>query len=1145
MSRLVLAGAVVLLSLAPFVSGQNVAPISDPLVAGFTTPPDSAKSWAYWWWLNGNVTEESITKDLEGMKQQGIGGAVLFDADGASQDGNDKVPAGPTFASPEWRELYKHTLREADRLGLSISLNIQSGWNLGGPTITPEHAAKHAVWTETVVSGPKPKAKITLPTPKKVNGFYQDVALIAFRVSQTKTDTAPVTIAASSSQKDFPPTLACDGRTESFWVSGGNDPKNPVSASSPVWLAMTFEKPVAADTIALTGRPGYSPKNGVLEVLQEDGKTWKKVCDFACPADKEMRLKFDRVTSRGFRLTFTSSFDPQFPASPRNVQVAELSLLDGAKTVSGAQQAKTPLKDYPIKIADREASWSAPDCLPYVLDEPEIPGEPVLALSDIRRIDAKISADNQIIWDVPDGEWQILRFGYTQSGSHVSTSSGKWQGFTIDYLSKDALAIYWQEIVKPLIDDAGPLAGKVLRYIHTDSWEAGGMNWTAGFDDEFRRRRLYDLTPYLPVVAGYIVESRERSNRFLNDFRRTIADCIRDNHYGQMKELAARSDIGIHPESGGPHAGPMDSLQFLGLNDLPMSEFWSWSPRHRVGDINRFFLKQPATAAHTYGRRIIPAEGFTNIGMHWQESFSDNLKPSFDQALCEGMNLLVWHAFTSSPAEMGMPGQEYFAGTHFNPNDFVFQKSEDFLRYINRSQFLLQQGLFVADALEFYGENVPNFTQMKWVNTAQSLPGYDYDVATEEVMLERVSVRDGMIVLPDGLSYRVLVLPPRTSISPAVLRKIASWVVNDGLTVIGPKPHRATGLSADAQIDSEVQSLSEQLWGNETTERGVRNVGKGRVIWGQTAREVLVQDGVPQDFERVSGTNEKPRIDSIHRIVYTNQLNDVQLKPFAEWSPKAVGTAPADLESGVAAHVYFVANLSANPDQAVCAFRVTGQQPELWDPLTGTRRKATAFTQEGETTQIPLDFAPYGSFFVVFREAIPKNQNGVSTTNKPAIKHVSTLDGSWRVNFDETWGGPASVDMPKLIPWNTHTDERIKYYSGPATYHYTFDFPKESQRSRVLLRLGNVAEMAEVRLNGETLGTVWARPFELDVTSAIKPQGNRLEITVVNHWANRVIGDAKLPAAERRTKTNIKRLMPDTPLVESGLTGPVELWVEE
>jgi hypothetical protein len=508
---------------------------------------------------------------------------------------------------------------------------------------------------------------------------------------------------------------------------------------------------------------------------------------------------------------------------------------------------------------------------------------------------------------------------------------------------------------------------------------------------------------------------------------------------------------------------------------------------------------------------------------------------------------------------MGMPGQEFFAGAHFNPQNFTFTKSQDFLKYINRSQFILQQGNFVADVLEYYGENSPNFTQMKGSNTAKSLPDYNYDTAPEEALLTRVSVKNGKIYLPDGTNYKVLVLPERDSISAAVLQKLEKWVVEDGLTVIGPKPVRITGLSGGEEADVSVQKIAARLWGekreteNRSASAKIRSVGKGRVASGITAKELLNNDKLPPDFERLSDTNQDPRIDTIHRVIYNNQASTINLKPFNEFSPKAVLVTPAEEASGIGAHVYFVANLAAKPDAAECAFRVTGLQPELWDALTGERRPCKAFRQEAGRTIVPIDLATFGSVFVVFRGNIPETQHGPAVTNTPELLSTFSPAGAWEVSFAPKWGGPEKIVFEELVSWNKHPDPRVRFYSGPAVYRKTLTLPTDffpdaanvanatkDKRDRYILRFGGIAEMAEIRLNGRVLGTVWARPYEIEVTEALRAGENVLEIEVVNHWANRVIGDTSLPPAQRLTRTNIRRLTAKVPLVESGLIGPVE-----
>ncbi len=713
-----------------------------------------------------------------------------------------------------------------------------------------------------------------------------------------------------------------------------------------------------------------------------------------------------------------------------------------------------------------------------------------------------MTADGTLTWHAPAGEWEILRLGCTV-GDHstVSTSSDGWKGYALDALDVGAFRRYWDAVVEPLIADAGPLAGTTLKYLHTDSWEVEAINWTPTFREEFRARRGYDLLPFLPAVAGRIVDDRTVSNRFLHDFRKTLGDLAVDHHYKPFLAWSHAHGLQIHPESGGPHASPIDAQRCLGQNDVPMSEFWAESWRHRVGDPNRFFVKQPASAAHTYGKRLVAAEGFTTIGPHWQETIWDNLKPSFDKAACEGLNLLVWHAFVCSPAEMGMPGIQYFAGTHFNPNTTWWAKSGPFLSYVNRCQHMLQQGLHVADVCYYYGDHVPNFTQLRGSDPAKVGAGYDYDVITEEAILTRLSVKDGRLVLPDGMSYRMLVLADQPAISLPVMRKVRE-LVEAGATIVGAKPAAASGLSRQPAADAEVKRIADATWTPANADR---------VMAGKTAREALAAVGAAPDFTFESGAADAA-IDYVHR-------------------------RDGDAE------IYFVANRSKRPEAIRASFRVDGKAPELWDAVSGARRFAAAYERAAGRTIVPLDLPPCGSTFVVFR-ASAADHAPTASANSPVLTPRHELAGPWTVAFDPKWGGPASAAFEKLVSWTARPEPGIRFYSGTATYRQTFDLPPnfgETEGRSLSIDLGNVHELAEVRLNGKSLGVVWSLPFRVDVAGLLKPAGNELEVEVVNFWPNRVIGDASLPPEQRLTRTNIRKLTKETKLMESGLLGPVRI----
>ncbi|MDR1632751.1 MAG: glycoside hydrolase [Dysgonamonadaceae bacterium] len=952
-------------------NGTN-SPVVDykHLVDNFQSPDALYGVDCWWWWLNGNVTKEAITKDLEAMKSRNFYGAMIFDAGGHNQGGNKEIPSGPLFGSEAWNELFVFALDEAKRLGLEMGFNIQSGWNLGGPRVTPQYAAKQLTYSETKLTGGS-TVNISLETPPTNSNFYKDVAVLA------------------------------------------------------------------------------------------------------------LPLKKENITDEG------------------------ITFLD-------------------LKLVLHELGMSTPDCrflLDNTLPDKNMTGKTTYRIKkdDVIDISRYMDASGRLVWDAPEGEWSVMRTGYTCTNAKVSTSSNEWQGHVIDYMNRDAFDVYWNDVVEPILKVSGDHVGTTLKYMETDSWECGGMNWTDDFRQEFISYRGYDPLEYLPVTGGYIIEDVNTSNAFLADFRKTIADLVADKHYARFAELAHKYGIGIQPESAGPHAGPLDGIKNYSFSDIVMSEFWSPSP-HRPRPQDRFFLKQASSAAHIYGKRIVGAESFTTIGLHWNDELWRDQKSSFDHEICAGLNRLYFHTFTCSPSEMGLPGQEYFAGTHVNPQVTWWNESGPFIDYLNRTQVIVQNGRFIADVLYYYGDHVPNVFPYKHSDPAGVMPGFDYDVTNEEILL-KLKVKDGKLVVPGGVEYRVLVLPDHKVLSFEVLKKI-DGLLQKGASVIGGKPEYYISLSGGDKAQKQFRELADKIWGKEVAGKGRKTYGKGSVAWGVSAREFLMDTGVNPDFT-VMDTDSKTDFDYIH---YTVGGKDV----------------------------YFVSNQTEERQKITCSFRVSGFRPELWDALTSAVREAKAFTQKDGLTSIPLTLEPYGSVFVMFNEPIAANEQGSDENNYPDYRSVKEITGPWAVNFDPRWGGPESVVFPKLTDWSEHADERIKYYSGAAVYHKTFsiDFVPEKDKS-YHLQLEDVKDVgiAVVTINGKDKGTVWTKPFRVDISGDLKKGDNTLKIKVINSWYNRVTGD-KISLDNPFTSTNVVlhhywgvhtekiRLEP------SGLIGPVRIMEE-
>jgi hypothetical protein len=902
------------------------------------------------------------------MKSRNFHGAMIFDAGGHNQRGNRDIPDGPLFGSDPWNELFVFALDEARRLGLEMGFNIQSGWNLGGPRVTPQYAAKQLSYSETRISGDR-SISLQLEQPESRLDFYRDIAVLAF----------------------------------------------PLESSNKI----------------------------------QEG-----------------------------------------------------------------------ISDLELKLGFHELGGSAPDCRFLLGNRPDARNMDIQAYrvdqKEIIELTGSMDAGGKLVWEVPAGEWVILRLGYTCTPAHVSTSSNQWQGSVLDYMSREAFDFYWKDVVEPIFAAAGDHVGTTLKYMETDSWECGGMNWTDKFAEEFKHYRGYDLLNYLPVVAGYVVDDLGTSNAFLADFRKTMGDLVAYNHYKRFQEYAHRYDMGIQPESAGPHAGPMDGIKNYGFSDIVMSEFWSPSP-HRPAPHNRFFLKQASSAAHIYGKKIVGAESFTTIGPHWNDELWHDQKSAFDHEICAGLNRMYFHTFTCSPPEMGLPGQEYFAGTHVNPQVTWWEQSGPFIDYMHRVQSVVQEGHFVADVLYYYGDHVPNIFPFKHSDPAGVMPGYDYDVCDETILLQ-LEVDDGRIVVPGGLEYRVLVLPDHEVLSFSVLEKLEE-LVQGGATVLGPKPEKQISLVGGKEAHSSFRQLSQQIWGEAPTGSGEKSYGQGKVAWGLKAREYLASQQVPPDFQ-VMENDSKTDFDYIH---YTLGGRDV----------------------------YFVSNQTTDRQIINARFRVSGKKPELWDALTGDIREARAFSQEDGLTTVPLTLEPYGAVMVVFNKEIVADQQGSQKRNFSDFETIIEMTGEWTVNFDPRWGGPESVLFPELTDWSQHADEGIKYYSGAADYHKTFhlDF-KPQDEEQYFLQLGSVKDVgiAELRINGTDRGVVWTAPFRVEISKELKEGKNILEIKVVNSWYNRVAGDQSCPDKKTYTSTNIDlkhdfrgRPMEEIPLEPSGLLGPVTL----
>jgi hypothetical protein len=734
-----------------------------------------------------------------------------------------------------------------------------------------------------------------------------------------------------------------------------------------------------------------------------------------------------------------------------------------------------------------------------------VPIKDHLEPADVQDISAQMDAAGHLHWAAPDGRWRILRFGQMPIGI-----TNPW-GLFCDHLSAEAFDQNWALTMAPLLKVMTPEERGTMKYVEDDSWEAGHPTWTKTFPKEFQKRRGYRLTNYLPILAGQKFADDATAERFKRDYALTISDLELENYYSHMKSVCNANGLTLYAEANGPNYNGIDVAQSGFHVDHDMGEFWMPSA-HRPNPAQRFLTRDAVSVNHLKGDPITLCEAFTSVAPLWSETpFS--MKACADQAFCDGVNRLCIHNYSHSPSLDAKPGDVYFAGTIINRNITWWNETPAFFDYLSRCCALLQQGTFVADALFYIGDGINQAAPMKAIYPTLG-PGYDYDRADATALIKLAGVKDGRIVLTTGMTYRLLILPAAVPMSLAGLQKIAS-LVEAGATVVGPRPTGLAGLSPNPEVETQFNNLVTKLWGTASTDTAGGNAGLGHIYENQTAHEVLADEGVPRDFD-YEGLSAHGEIDWIHR-------------------------STADAE------IYYVASRWFAPETVTGKFRVTGRQPELWDPVTGKMRDATAFQQQDGQTIIPLEFDPCGSVFVVFRKPIASTLAGTATGNYATVKNLGELSGPWTVTFDPQWGGPAQpVTFEALTDWTQRPEPGIKYYSGTAFYIRKFDLPSSlASGQRLLLDLGDVHEVASVQLNGQDLGVVWAKPARVDITSTVKAAGNELKIKVINLWPNRLIGDSSLPPEKQFTKTNMRNYTPNSPLLPSGLLGPVSLLAAE
>jgi hypothetical protein len=1103
------------------------------LEQAFKDPPQAARVRVWWHWMSGNVTKPGITADLEWMKRVNLGGVQHVEADlGTAQ----YVEHPLKLLGPGWRDAFHFAADECDRLGLDMTTNISPGWSeSGGPWVKPEEAMKKAVWSETRVEGPR-KFTGKLAAPPSVNGtfqnverpypaieppemaagakpwvkpepapyptFYGDTAVVAYRLPE---DEVPMA--------DRRPQVTSSAGSLNLASLTGGDLSKTVALpfpedGKPAWVQFEFAQPFRARAFSIAIiREGEDaiPKGEVQ--ASDDGTNFTTLVNLPGPVHDpapQRTFAFPQTAARFYRVLLVP---PPRPAAAPTEEIP-------------ARRRPAPPTEFRIAAmefhsAARVNRWEEKAGFGTMFEYDSVPTPAVSAATTIPSagvvdLTSRMSKDGSLEWDVPEGRWIVLRLGYSLTGSTIHPAPPDETGYEVDKLNRKHVESYLRGWVDPIRQTLGSEFGKTFRYFLMDSWEAGLQNWTDDMLEQFRAHRGYDAVPYLPVLTGRVVESAEASDRFLWDLRRTIADLVAENHYGTVAEFLHPLGIKIFAEAAGVGFPTIqDALQNKGRVDLPMGEFWTVETPGEVVPWYAADIREAGSAAHIYGKNLVAAESFTAalVG-DWGPPSA--LKQLADYYMTLGVNCFSIASSVHQPfVEDHKPGFTLsIYGQHFTRNITYAEQSGPWMMYLARCAYMLRQGLFVGDLAYYYGEGAPVAVPY-WEEVRPAPPeGYAYDWLNTEVLLTRMSSENGRLVLPDGMSYRVLVLPDTlTRLTPPVLREIRDLVVA-GATVVGPKPTSSPSLVNYREADEEVRRLANEIWGDcdgrTITEHAC---GKGMVYWGRPLAEVMAALKTPPDFEYT-----RPHVDTYLVTIHRR-------------------SADAD--------IYFVANHRGQAEDLEASFRVEGKAPELWHPDTGETEPAEYRTANGRTT-VPLRLDPWGSVLVVFRHAA---STPARTLPRPVRTALMTVDGPWEVAFPPNWGAPPSLRLERLASWTENSNEGVKYFSGTASYTKDIDVPAAWLKpgAKLVLDLGDVRELAEVAVNGKPVGIIWKPLFEADVTAALKPGRNQIEVKVTNLWRNRLIGDRQ-PATEKKyTFITFQHYTKDTPLLDSGLLGPVRL----
>lgn len=1065
----------------------------------FLNPSDEAKPWTFWYWMFGAVSKEGITADLEAMKQAGLGGTYLMPIKG--------IEEGPQFngkaqqLTPEWWEMVRFSMEEADRLGLKLGMHICDGFALaGGPWITPKESMQKVVWSDTIINGGKLDT-LHLPQPEAYKGYYEDIALFALPIIDESAD-------------EMPAKMTCvnidNGKDIDLKKTVNVDTAGVIRSSYPCYIQYEYEQPFTCRNIEIILSGNNYQAHRLKVMASDDGITYQIVKQLV-PArqgwqntDENSTHTIPATTARFFRFYWTpegsepGSEDMDAAKWKPNLKIKKLCLHREARLNQWEGKAGLVWR---VAAATKEEEIGQEDC--YQLSQ-------IINLTDYYNNDSNQGdKDKTLTASLPKGKWKLLRMGHTATG-HTNATAGGGKGLECDKFDPKTVRKQFDHWYAQAFEKTNPqLARRVLKYMHVDSWECGSQNWNDHFAAEFQKRRGYNMMPYLPLLAGIPMESVEKSEKILRDVRTTIAELVVDVFYQVLADCAKEYDCRFSAECVAPTM-VSDGLLHYQKVDLPMGEFWLNSPTHdKPND-----MLDAISGAHIYGKNIIQAEGFTEVRGTWDE-YPGMLKSLLDRNYALGINRLFFHVYVHNPWLDKKPGMTLDGiGLFFQRDQTWWDKgAKAFCDYITRCQALLQYGHPVTDIAVFTGEEIPRRSILperlvpslpgifgaerveserirlanegqplrvrpvgvthsanmadpeKWVNP---LRGYAYDSFNKDALLRLAKAEDGKMVLPGGASYKVLVLPLARPMNPDPV-----------------------------ELSSEVKQKI-----NDLREEGVL---------------VPVIPYVDDDFS-----------------VYGLE-RDMIVPEDVAWTHRC----------GELGDIYFIANQQEVTRTFTASMRISGRKPECWNPVTGEMDTNPSYQLKNNRTEVNLTLAPNESVFIVFAT---DGKDDTSKLNGGLKKQIRSNDialnpEDYTVNFVTN---DMTISRKELFDWSKEDDDRIRYYSGTAIYKTTFRWKNKIKKGQqVYLNLGEICNLATVRMNGVDCGTIWTAPYRADITSAVKKGVNELEIEVTNTWANAFLGADEDKAPFPGIWANAKYRRQEKTLLPAGLLGPLSLTINE